>query len=165
MQKKINVTVVPESSLWTDQWASDDLDTLIDETLQQATSFISEKLARPHYAVATVLTDDQRIQELNLAYRKKDKPTNILSFPDGEDDDGEIYLGDLILAFETIKRESEEQKKQINDHLKHLLIHGFLHLLGYDHIQEQEAEEMEALEIEILTSIGIKNPYIDQKIC
>jgi len=113
--------------------------------------------------VSIVLADDQEIQGLNKQFRGFDKPTNVLSFPSDEDDfvpEGELRpLGDIILAYETIQRESREQDKPFNDHLTHLIVHGFLHLLGYDHEEDVEAEEMEALESQILASLGIKDPY------
>ncbi len=98
--------------------------------------------------------DDAHIQELNRDFKNKDKPTNVLSFPmDGP------MLGDIVLARETIVIEAEQQHKKVEDHLSHLIVHGFLHLLGYDHMNETEAAEMEALEIKALSEMGIDNPY------
>ena len=105
--------------------------------------------------LSVVLADDAFIQDLNKTYRSKDKPTNVLSFPQDED----FSLGDIILAYETIKREADEQHKSFEAHLTHLCIHGTLHLLGFDHISDKEAEEMEALEIRILAGLNIENPY------
>lgn len=102
------------------------------------------------------LTNDTGIQQLNRDFRQKDKPTNVLSFPH---DDPE-YLGDIAISYETIKREAEEQGKDFIHHFTHMLIHGFLHLNGYDHETDAEAEEMESLEIKILADMGIENPYI-----
>jgi len=103
---------------------------------------------------SVVLGNDDFVQGLNRDYRSKDKPTNVLSFPQ------ELpMLGDSIFAFETITREAEAQGKSFDDHLLHLSVHSTLHLLGYDHIDDHEAEEMEAIEIEILNSLGVKNPY------
>lgn len=101
-----------------------------------------------------VLADDDFVQILNRDYRGKDKPTNVLSFPQDLP-----LLGDIVLAYETIAREAEEQEKSFDDHLLHLTIHGTLHLLGFDHIDDDEAEEMEGLEIVILDQLGVKNPY------
>lgn len=104
-----------------------------------------------------LLTNDDHIQQLNRDFRDKDKPTNVLSFPGDEDDD---YLGDIAISYQTLVQEAEEQEKDFYHHFIHMLIHGLLHLQGYDHETDEEAEEMEALEIEILADIGIENPYI-----
>ena len=97
---------------------------------------------------------DDEVEVLNYLYRGKKKPTNVLSFPDGEPP-----LGDIIFAYETIKREAKDQKKTFRAHTLHLVIHGLLHLLGHDHEQNSEAEEMEALEIQYLKRLAIANPY------
>lgn len=111
-------------------------------------------------SLAILLTDDDEVQLLNRDYRGKDKPTNVLSFPDGaEDEEGSIYLGDIAMAYETIAREAKEQGKSFEAHLTHLVMHGVLHLLGYDHIKPKEAKIMEALEIKLLNAMGIANPY------
>lgn len=107
--------------------------------------------------LSIVLSNDALIQDLNKQYRGKDKPTNVLSFPQ----DDEFSLGDIVLALETIQREAEEQKKEFNDHLMHLIVHGTLHLLGHDHKEDSEAEKMESLEVKILDDIGVENPYED----
>lgn len=110
--------------------------------------------------VAIVLADDDFVKDLNSKYRGKNKPTNVLSFPDS-DFSLSHNLGDIILAIETIETEAKEQKKSLHAHTTHLLIHGFLHLLGYDHIEEKDAEKMEQKEIKILKKLGIKDPYND----
>ncbi|NBX67004.1 MAG: rRNA maturation RNase YbeY [Proteobacteria bacterium] len=113
-----------------------------------------------HGHITFVFTDDAHIQTLNRDWRQKDKPTNVLSFPDGDvGEDGAIHLGDVIVAHETLMRESAELGIGFDDHLTHLLLHGSLHLLGYDHIDDTEAEEMETLEIRLLAAMGIKDPY------
>ncbi len=109
--------------------------------------------------VNVLLSNDAEVQALNKQYRAKNKPTNVLSFPDGDVIDGVKQLGDIILAYEIIAREAKEQGKKIKDHVTHLTIHGVLHLLGYDHEIEAEAEIMEACEISILATIGVANPY------
>ncbi len=114
--------------------------------------------------ISIVLADNDFIQELNKNYRHKDKPTNVLSFPQTENEDLNnespfISLGDIIVALETIKAEASEQNKSFSDHYTHMLIHGCLHLLHYDHITDEQAAEMEGLEIEILNTLNIKNPY------
>jgi probable rRNA maturation factor len=120
---------------------------------------------RPRDAVeiSLLLTDDAGIQELNRDWRNKDKPTNVLSFPAPAVPGipGPRPLGDIAVAYETVAREAEEEKKPFENHLTHLLIHGLLHLLGYDHELEAEAEIMEGLEVKALASLGIADPYRD----
>jgi probable rRNA maturation factor len=116
--------------------------------------------------VSVVLADDVYIQKLNAQYRHLDKPTNVLSFPSEELKAGEykhlpewLALGDIILSYTTIARESAEQAKDLRCHLAHMVVHGTLHLLGYDHEDSLEAEHMEQTEITILQYLKIKNPY------
>ena len=106
--------------------------------------------------LSIALIRDAAIQTLNRDYRGKDKPTNVLSFPSTGP---APILGDIIAAHGTVEREAHEGGKSIAAHLTHLLIHGFLHLQGYDHETEDEASKMEALEIKALASLGIDNPY------
>jgi len=103
-----------------------------------------------------LLTNDTHIQVLNRDFRNKDKPTNVLSFPDGENG----YLGDIAISLETIVAEAKDQDKNFYHHFIHMVVHGLLHLKGHDHEDDSEAEEMESLEIKILADIDIENPYI-----
>lgn len=112
------------------------------------------------YEMSIVLADDAFVRELNRDYRHIDKPTNVLSFPaEDEGATGPRLLGDVVLAFETLLREAADDGKPALDHLAHLVVHGTLHLMGYDHEEAQEAEEMEALERKILAGLGIADPY------
>ncbi len=120
--------------------------------------------------VSVRLSDDEEVQRLNRDYRGKDKPTNILSFPMHSPADidrwmkageGDILLGDLALAEETVAREAAEKQLPVADHVAHLLVHGTLHLLGHDHQDDETADAMEALEIKILAGLGIADPYAD----
>lgn len=104
--------------------------------------------------VTVVLASDAFVRKLNMAYRGKDKPTNVLSFP------SDAHMGDIILARQTILREAKEQGKKPRDHSIHLIVHGMLHLQGYDHETPNDAEKMEALEIKILKKLKISNPYL-----
>jgi probable rRNA maturation factor len=107
------------------------------------------------------LSDDAGVRRLNAAYRNKDKPTNVLSFPAAPAGQrGRArFLGDVVLAEETLLREAAEQGKPPAHHVQHLVVHGILHLLGYDHETEKDAEVMERLETDILAAIGIDDPY------
>jgi probable rRNA maturation factor len=108
-------------------------------------------------SLTVALSDDKRVQALNKRDRRKDKPTNVLSYPSGE----KACLGDIVLARQTVWREAREQKKAPADHVAHLVVHGTLHLLGYDHeTSNEDAERMEALERRILKKLGIADPYI-----
>jgi len=121
------------------------------------------KGSRVGHEISFVLTDDKRMRALNRTYRGKDKPTNVLSFAALDADRPKAgmpwLLGDVILAAGVITREAKAQRKKLDHHLSHLAVHGVLHLLGYDHEADKEAEAMEALEIAALAGMGIANPY------
>lgn len=133
--------------------------------LQRA--FVAVEFPAKAFSVSCVLGDDASVQELNRDYRGKDMPTNVLSFPmfddfaDFPEIEDVLELGDIIVARETLLREAEEQGKDFRDHCAHLLVHGFLHLCGYDHMTADEQQEMEALEKDVLAQSGIANPYDD----
>lgn len=130
-------------------------------TLEDDISFVLEKTAEnlkkdfSKQEVSVVLSTNDAVQNLNRTFRSQDKPTNVLSFPSDEKEE----LGDIILAYETVMQEAEESGIFALHHTLHLIVHGFLHLLGYDHEDETDAEYMEALEIQILNELNIKNPY------
>lgn len=141
-----------------------------EENLPQYEALIEEAMGavKQHFkdlpaesTMSVVLADDAFIQTLNLKYRGKEKPTNVLSFPAHDDDDPNPTdeLGDIVLAYETIAAEAAEQNKTLEHHVQHLIIHGFLHLMGYDHEEDDEADLMEGLEIQLLEQLGIANPY------
>ena len=110
-------------------------------------------------SVSLLLGDDRAIAALNLEFRGKDGPTNVLSFPPAGEGGVPGFLGDIALAAETIASEAEFQGKSFDNHAAHMAVHGFLHLLGYDHEQDTDAEAMEARERAILASLGIADPY------
>ena len=119
--------------------------------------------------ISVRLTDDAEVQALNHQYRQKDKPTNVLSFPmvqpdlietvSQNSDDGELLLGDIVLAHGVCVAEAAERGIAVETHATHLMVHGVLHLLGYDHMDDDEAEAMEAIERDALASLGIDDPY------
>jgi probable rRNA maturation factor len=121
----------------------------------------------PGTAVVDItLTDDDEQHALNRTWRGKDAPTNVLAFPAADPatpvpPGAPLLLGDVVLAFETVGREAAEQDKTLADHLRHLVVHGVLHLLGYDHENATEAAIMETREIAILSELGVSNPYRD----
>lgn len=173
----IDVAVICEPS-WQDSEAWEDI---------AIKAVLAALQATPHAALSTVdmtieiaikLSNNDEVQTLNRNYRGKDKPTNVLSFPQtppdllvsmvasvngsAAGDDGEAILGDMILAREVCIAEAEEKEITLSEHVTHLIVHGTLHLLGYDHIEEHEAITMEALETQILTGLGIADPYGDR---
>jgi probable rRNA maturation factor len=118
--------------------------------------------------LAIMLTDDTGIRTLNSNWRGIDKPTNVLSFPAlqpaaGATDDAPRMLGDIAIAYETTRKEADDEQKPFDHHLSHLAVHGFLHLIGYDHEKDDDAEAMESLEQEILAQLGIPDPYADRE--
>jgi probable rRNA maturation factor len=118
---------------------------------------IPEKPA--HYELAVVLTDDAEMRELNREWRGKDAATNVLSFPTGEVVGEPVLLGDVVIAYETAQRGTNESGISLSDHVSHLVVHGVLHLLGLDHTEDETAERMEDLERRALASLGIADPY------
>ena len=146
--------IVRESPLWQEQ---PDIDAMLRRAIAEAAADVSTKDAE----LAIVLTDDSRIRALNRVWRGIDKPTNVLSFPAKER--GECgptaLLGDIVIAYETAAREARAQGTPFLHHLVHLTVHGFLHLRGYNHEVDEEAETMERLERAILARLDIPDPY------
>ena len=148
------------------QWG---IDELAIPTQAQCEEWVQASLVGELVNAANELTirivDAEESQALNRDYRTIDKPTNVLSFefeqPPGLVDLGEAlpYLGDLVICSEIVEQEAKQQNKPLIEHWAHMIVHGTLHLQGYDHIEDDEAEEMESLEIEILKGLGFSNPY------
>ncbi len=157
-----------EVSLQEPEWEKiKDIEKIIHQAVERTlnTAMMPKTTINRDLEVSIVLANDDLIQVLNREYREKNTPTNVLTFAtlDSEEipTDGVLNLGDIILSFQTIQREAQEQGKFVLDHVKHMTIHGVLHLLGYDHINDDEANDMETLEISILTGLGVQNPYTD----
>jgi probable rRNA maturation factor len=171
----LDLSILPEAPQWETEMPGEALHDAITKAVTETLLRISDGAPLPPCELTILLTDDAHVQELNRDFRHQDKPTNVLSFPnyspgelkelwDGflegrEADTPGLFLGDMAMAFETIAREAKDQNKTFPDHLTHLVVHGTLHLLGYDHMDEKEAQEMESLEIEILQKLNIANPY------
>lgn len=162
----LDLQISVEDDRWPDE---EQLSTLCKRVLDAAVQTLATNEKQPFpkqpCEVSLVFTDDAAIREINAEWRGKDKATNVLSFPAFPVTPGKMpgpMLGDIVIARETLEREAEELEKPFDDHLTHLLVHGFLHLFGYDHIEKDEAEKMEALETRILAGLGLSDPYAGQ---
>lgn len=173
----LDLSVLVESPKW--EKSITDLEDRIPQLLLKIRdTLIDLKESFPFFqGIAILLTTDSHVQELNRDFRDKDEPTNVLSFPvysaeelqelpallpqHKKSNQPPLILGDIALAYETIEREANEQQKLFIDHATHLIVHGILHLLGYDHMTEEEQNHMEELEIHILSQLHIRNPYND----
>ncbi len=153
----MDVDISVECESWS---AAGDLEVLCQSAIDAALAESGLVLA-PVTEVSLMFCDDARIHELNRMWRGFDKATNVLSFPAAEPGQLAVapLLGDIAVAFETVKRESVEEDKSFSDHSAHMIVHGFLHLLGYDHETEADAERMEDVERRALARLGIADPY------
>jgi probable rRNA maturation factor len=156
----IGIDVVVEAGDWA---RLGDPDALSRRAVEAAFAVVSDA-PREDSELSILLADDRSVQDLNREWRGKDQPTNVLSFPSAGQphQPGPLHLGDIAMALETLMRESQDEAKSLADHFTHLVIHGTLHLLGYDHELEAEAEIMEALEVKALAALGIADPYRDK---
>ncbi len=157
------MTVRYDVAINADGWQSEhSLRMLVDRVLE-ATLHVLE-FDDVDSELSLVFTDDANIRTINSKWRHIDKATNVLSFPAFPIQPGQQpgpILGDIVIARETVQREAQEENKSFDDHLSHLIVHGLLHLTGYDHQNDEEAEQMESLERKILASLGISDPYND----
>jgi probable rRNA maturation factor len=150
----LSLEIVVESPLWKVKRNAKGI-------LQQAVAAASAA-CKAKGELCIVLTDDAAIRNLNRTWRGLDEPTNVLSFPAGNTAAGERILGDIVIAYETTAREALAESKPFPHHLSHLAVHGFLHLLGYDHGTDDEAEAMERLERAILARLDVPDPYAER---
>lgn len=157
----LSIDIVMESPLWAE---APEAEAVLREALATAAAVLSTSPAE----LAIVLTNDSAIRRLNRDWRGIDKPTNVLSFPIQETPGSItaaapsaplVLLGDIVIAFETTMQEARAESKRFEDHLAHLAVHGFLHLVGQDHENDRDAEAMEGLERSILARLGISDPY------
>ena len=151
------IATLVECEAWN---ALEGFEALAGEVIARAVAVTKIKLARGA-EVSLLLCDDARIREINRAWRGLDKPTNVLSFPAAPRAmlAKSPAVGDIAIAHETVAREALEEGKTFQDHYMHMVVHGFLHLLGSDHETDAEAEEMEALEVSVLQQLGVADPY------
>lgn len=166
---ELDTDIVRHEDAWTEHGISD---AMIDVAAHAALTVVPP--ARPaHCEVSILLTGDAEVRELNRIWRGKDRPTNVLSFPaedkSGDTDStpsrqlhgGPVLLGDIVLALETTMAEASDKGIALSDHVSHLIVHGVLHLLGFDHLDQTQADRMEDLERQALASLGIENPYAE----
>lgn len=171
MKNKVVLNVTVNNPFWLEAVDFDALkvaENLKDLTFEYMANSGHELLSDgKSYSLNVCLSDDEEVHRLNKEFRGMDKPTNVLSFANIDDEDfwddyeqsDELELGDIILAYETLQKEANIKGISVYAHYSHLLVHGFLHLLGFDHQEDDEAEEMEGIETEILAMYSIDNPY------
>ena len=154
------MTIVVDVEVVDPAWlAAGDVESLAQDAVA-ATLIEAGRRVHPDAEISIRLCDDDEIRALNLAWRNKDKATNVLSFPAPAGNQGPL-IGDIVVAFEYVSEEARESGRSLPDHLTHMIVHGFLHLLGFDHEKELDAEEMEDLERRVLAQLGMKDPYFD----
>jgi probable rRNA maturation factor len=137
-----------------------DAEAAAEQTVRDAIAAAAAAVEAEDGEVSVVLTDDETIRALNRDWRKIDKPTNVLSFPAPATPTGEKMFGDIVIAHETLARECNEEGRIFLHHLAHLTVHGFLHLIGYDHQTDSDADAMEALESKIMIAMKRPDPYL-----
>lgn len=160
MSGKVILTAVSsiEEGNWPDEAVLESLVSLVFRAVEAELTLSPEHPSE----VSLLFTDDATIQGINAQWRAKDKPTNVLSFPAFPLKPGmapKLMLGDIVFAFQTVEREAFDEQKPFENHLSHLIAHGLLHLFGYDHENDADAQAMEALEIRILARLAIPDPY------
>ena len=151
---KLEITI-QNQKLWKD------MDNIFCMLVLDLLSKITEDKNELKKSASILLTDDLHMKEINNKWRKLEKATNVLSFPVNKQikEEDYFFIGDIVLSYETILSECKSRKKSFRDHFLHLLVHGFLHLLGYNHDNERDEKEMEELEVNYLSKLNIKNPY------
>lgn len=151
----IDIDILVQSPLWNERPDAE-------ATVRTAIAAAANAVPDSGGEISVMLTDDAAMQALNKKWRGIDKPTNVLSFPTPES--AGAVLGDIVISYETLARECAEERRDFPHHLSHLAVHGFLHLIGYDHETDSEAEDMERLESAILARLDIPDPYLARDI-
>ena len=151
------VSIDIECDRWNEELEEAEL--IVEEAVYETLQYF--RPTENHGTVGVLLSDDARLKEMNTQFRQIEKPTNVLAFPFDEDSPGDqpSYLGDIAVSFETVAAEAAEQQKTLADHLRHMIVHGVLHLLGYDHISPDDQQKMENIERSILATLGTPDPY------
>jgi probable rRNA maturation factor len=164
--QQLDIQIAVEADGWPEE---EKLETVSGHVLEAASAFLKAEEKQPFPAVppevSLVFSDDAQVRAINAEWRGQDKPTNVLSFPAFPLVPGGKpgpMLGDIVIARETVEREAADLDKSFDDHLTHLMVHGFLHLFGYDHMNSEEAERMESIESRILATLGLSDPYAGQ---
>lgn len=157
-KNKVQIDVIVRSARWRKRPTAKTI-------VKKAVSAAADAISTPRAELAIVLSDDSAIQALNRDWRGKNAPTNVLSFPavaPGKGQPASPYIGDVVIAYQTTEREAVAEGKPFGHHLAHLAVHGFLHLLGYDHENDRDAQKMERLERKILKRLAVPDPYARQ---
>lgn len=163
----LEIDYIIENDSWYNYIQEEKINDFIKNIFTKTVEELKYNLNKKHIIeISITFSDDEKIKKINHEYRNINSATNVLSFPLFEHEFLKEYntnpyigLGDIILSIETLEREAVEQNKTFNNHLIHLIVHSFLHLFGFDHIKENEAELMENLEINILKQLNVENPY------
>lgn len=166
----LHLDIMIEDQRWTQTLP--DLEKMTRKALEACFKIAEIKLPCPGRKpeISIVFADDKMVHQINKTYRNKDKPTNVISFAYLEDekhpeqtDNEDFSMGDIILSYETVEQEATEQQKSLQDHTVHLIVHGCLHLFGYHHDNDLQAQDMEDKEVMILREMNVKNPYMNEK--
>ncbi|WP_137042544.1 rRNA maturation RNase YbeY [Pseudolabrys sp. FHR47] len=154
----VTADIVVESDLW---GAEPEAEATVATAISAAAEFLKSLPSTRGGEVSILLSDDSEVRDINRQFRGLDKPTNVLSFPAANTPATQGHLGDIVIAYETLRRECEAEDRLFLHHLAHLTVHGFLHLIGYDHETDAQADEMEALESRIMISMDMPDPWRD----
>ncbi|MFA6265695.1 MAG: rRNA maturation RNase YbeY [Pseudolabrys sp.] len=154
----VTADIVAESALWA---AEPQAEATVAAAIAAAGKYLTDLHSTRGGEVSILLADDSAVREINRQWRGLDKPTNVLSFPAADTPATKGHLGDIVIAYETLQRECETEGRLFLHHLAHLTVHGFLHLIGYDHETDAQADEMEAIESRIMTAMKLPDPWQD----